>query len=273
MRNILTKILPISLLAAASFFGESSKAQVSPADVARYLKRRNDGKKVSLFHRYEVGYGQSFGGGNVSITNRYYDQSNYNQIGGKSRTTTFRYMSPSGYANIHIPMSYLSRKTILSASVGVFTQVNIFELGNTSLDENTTTSYDMGDAMVGLPLGIDVIWGGEATTDKADRVTLRAGAGVMPFLAFGSLASGEQQYVKLNARPYLKAEIGFFAGVEWKLRGSLIAGSRTIYDEKYGDYNLQTESYYSTFQMKITPIYNIGFTVFPFSFGWENSRW
>lgn len=257
----------------ATLPAESNAQGIRPRDVNNYLKKREDGKNVSLFHRLELCYGITFGGGSVNVNDRYRDPFNQNAIGGSSRATTFNYRSYSGYGGVYFPLSYFSRNTVLALNVGVYATANTWDLGNTSLEPGVTTSYETSDMQIGVPIGVDFIYGGEATLNKADKVTLRAGAGVMPYFAAGSLADGSQDYGKLGFRPYVKAELGFFAGIEWKLRGMVVAGSRTIYDYSTGDYNLKESDYYYSFNFKIRPTYTVGIVIFPFSFGWENDKW
>jgi|GEM_PF-1043884 len=281
MNKIFTSLLQagtagvLTVMCAAQVSAQISGAQMR--HIARstneYLNKRQNGENVSLFHRFEIGYGLTYGRASVNIQDRFRDGSNGNAIAGNSRVTTFNYRASSGFVGTYFPLSYLSNKSILAINTGVFGTASVWDIGNTSLEENTVTSYEAKDVFIGVPLGVDYIYGGEATMNKSDKVTLRAGAGLMPFLAGGELADGSQDYVKLGIKPYIKAELGFFAAVEWKLKGMIVAGSRTIYDYKTGDYNLNDSEYYYSFNMKIKPTYTIGITVFPFSFGWDNDKW
>lgn len=252
---------------------ELNGQSISVRDVNSYLKKRDDGKDVSLFHRLELSYGLTYGAGSITINDRFRDPSNFNIITGHSRATNFNYRAASGYGGVYFPLTYLSANSILALNTGLYATASVWDLGNTSLDANTITTYESKDMFLGVPIGLDFIYGGEATLNKIDKVTLRAGAGLMPYFAAGQLADGSQNYGKLGFKPYVKAELGFFAGVEWKLKGMVIAGSRTIYDYNSGDYNLQDSDYYYAMNFKIRPTYTIGIAVFPFSFGWESDKW
>lgn len=275
MSKIFNVLLRLSFLGIfAATLPDSAHAQaISVRDVNTYLKKREDGKNVSLFHRFELSYGLTYGKGNVTVYSRFRDPSNYNIATGRSRTTTFNYRSTSGYSAVYLPVSYFTTNTALVLNIGAYGTANVWDIGNTSLDDRKVTTYESKDMIIGLPIGLDFIYGGEATLNKIDKVTLRGGAGLMPYFAAGQLADGSQNYTKLGVKPYIKGEIGFFAGVEWKLRGMVIAGSRTIYDYKEGDYNLQTADSYYAMDFKIKPTYTVGIAVFPFSFGWENDKW
>ena len=275
MKKLFTPLIRLSLLGVfATLLTTDVNAQAIRArDVNNYLKRRDDGKSVSLFHRLEIAYMMTYGSGNVAINYRFRDPSNFNNITGRSRATTFNYRATSGYTGVYFPMSYLSSNTALAMSVGLYGTASVWDIGNTSLQDNRVTTYESKDLYFGLPIGLDIIYGGEATMNKADKVTLRGGIGVMPYFAAGELADGSQDYGKLGVQPYVKAEIGFFAGVQWKLKGMVVAGSRTIYNYKAGDYRLQDANDYYSMEFKIRPTFTVGIAVLPFSFGWENDKW
>lgn len=260
-------------LLLASFTIESQGQGIRMRDVNTYLKKRDDGKNVSVFHRTELAYCMTFGGGALNINDRYRDPFNQSAITGSSRAMTFNYRSYAGYGGFYIPISYLGEKTMLAMNLGVYATVNTWDIGNTSLEPGVTTKYETSDMYIGVPVGVDFIFGGEATLNKADKVTLRAGAGVMPYFAAGGVPNGTMDYGKLGLHPYVKAELGFFAGIEWKVKGMMIAGSRTIYNNTTGDYNLQYSDYYYNLNFKIRPTYTVGIAIFPFSFGWENDKW
>lgn len=275
MKKNFTSLLRIGLsgllLVAVPFY--SSGQRMIAQGVNNYLKKRDDGKNVSLFHRLELSDGFAFGAGSITINDRFRDQSNFNVITGRSRATNFNYRSMAVYTGVYFPLSYLSSNSILALNTGLYGVGSVWQLGNTSLEDGKITSYESKDIFFGAAIGVDYIYGGEATLNKGDKVTLRAGAGLMPYFAVGELADGSQDYGKVGIKPYVKAELGFFAGVEWKLKGTAILGSRTIYNYSTGDYNLQDSEYYYAMNFKIRPTYTIGIAVFPFSFGWESDRW
>ncbi len=275
MNKILTSILragmACSLIATLPL---ATHAQgIGARDVNRYLQRREDGRSVSHFHRFELYYGMTFGSGGVNINDRFRDQSNNNVIAGNTRATTFNYRSASGGGAVYFPLSYLNQKNMLALNLGFYGVGSVWDIGNTSLEAGKITSYESKDLFFGVPIGVDFIYGGEATLNKGDKVTVRGGLGLMPYLAMGELADGSQDYAKLGVKPYVKAELGFFAGIEWKIRGMVVAGSRTIYDYKTGDYHLQDSDYYYSFNFKIRPTYTVGLVIFPFSFGWDSDKW
>lgn len=276
MNKVSTLFLSLFTCSLAIVNGTTADAQSMRAiarNTNQYLNDRAEGNNVNGFHRFEVGYAFTYGSGSININDRFRDPSNANVILGNSRSTTFSYRAWSAFAGKYFPLTYLSNTSMLALNVNFMGTGSVWELGNVSLDESSVRIYEAAEVLFGLPIGVDYIFGGEATLNKVDKVTLRAGAGLMPFLAAGSWADDSQKYTRLGIRPYIKAELGFFAGVEWKLKGMVVAGSREIYNIKEGDYRLNESSYYYSLNMKIRPTYSIGLVVFPFSFGWENDKW
>jgi hypothetical protein len=275
MYKLLTSIMragaACALIAALPLAADAQG--IGARDVKTYLQRREDGRNVSHFHRFELYYGMTFGSGGVNINDRFRDQSNNNIIAGNTRATTFNYRSASGGGAVYFPLSRLGQQSLLALNLGLYAVGNVWDIGNTSLEAGRVTSYEAKDLFFGVPIGVDFIYGGEATLNKGDKVTLRGGLGLMPYAAMGELADGSQDYAKLGVHPYVKAELGFFAGIEWKVRGMVVAGSRTIYDYKTGDFNLRDSDYYYSFNFKIQPTYTVGLVIFPFSFGWDNDKW
>lgn len=274
MNKIFTGLLyaGLSLLSVAAQ-SYTAQAQVRPRDVQRYLNKRANGENVSLLHRYEMSYGFTFGGGGINVNDRYRNPLNSGIISGNTRAMTFNYRSASISAGVYFPLSYFSQKSMLALSVAAYGTGNTWDLGTTSLDGSATTKADAKDLYLGLPIGVDIIFGGEASLNKGDKVTVRGGLGMIPYFSSGELSDGSQKYTKFGMQPYIKAELGFFAGVEWKVKGMIVATSRTIYDYSVGDEYLRDSDYYYKLNFKIRPTYTIGIAVFPFSFGWDNDKW
>lgn len=267
-------------LLKAAFFGTiianvpvESKAQIGVRDINRYLTEKDAGKNMALYHRLEIGYGYTFGTGSETSYSRFKDPGNSNVATGVTTGKSFSYRGLSAYASVYFPLAYFSETSAFVLNTSLYTNFNVFKLGNTSLNPNTNMTNEGADATIGFPIGVDFAYGGEVTNNKIDKVTLRAGAGMMPYLNYGVMADGNNSYARLGVKPYVKAEMGFFFGVEWKLRGMIIAGSRTIYNYSAGDYYLNDSQYYASYSLKVSPSYVVGFSVFPFSFGWENDKW
>lgn len=257
------------ILAAAT---NSVNAQTG--SFGNYSVKRSNGKNVTLFQRLELGGGLTFGKGSASSVERFYDQAHPGIISGTSNTQTFAYRSACGWLNTYFPMTALSHNSILAVSTGLYFTNNSFQINNFSFNGQSSATLDVKDMLVGLPIGVDFIFGGEATNNQSDKVSLRAGIGAMPFISLGSMSDDISKYSRLGVRPYVKAELGFFAGIEWKIKTQVMVGSRNLYDIRMGDYNLQDgENYYSNFKMDLRPTYSVGIAIMPFAAAWDNDNW
>jgi hypothetical protein len=244
----------------------------SDAQVSESLDRKAAGKNVSIWDRLEISGGETFGNASVNTYTRILDPVT-NIRSGNTTGKSFSYRSVSGYAAVYFPLSYIGQNSMLALNTGLYFTTNSWDLGNTSLDPNNIVNNTASEKYIGVPIGVDFIYGGEATFNKQNKVTLRGGVGAMPYFAMGKLEDGSEKYSKLGLQPYAKAELGFFLGVEWKIRGMVAIGTRTLYDYHAGDYNLNESSYYVANSFKVRSSYTIGLAVFPFSMHWENDKW
>jgi hypothetical protein len=249
-------------------------AQAGGRSFGGYSVKRSNGKNVTWFQRLEFGGGLTFGKGSASSVERYYDPLQPGVVSGSSNTQNFSYRSGCAWINTYFPMTALSHNSILAVSVGLYGNNNSFTLNNFSFNGQSSATMDIKDGFVGLPIGVDYIFCGESTNKQADKVSLRAGIGAMPFISFGSMSDDFSKYSRLGVRPYIKAELGFFAGIEWKIKTQVIVGSRNLYDVRMGDYDLQDgANYYSNFKMDLRPSYSVGIAIMPFAAGWDNDNW
>jgi len=249
-------------------------AQTGSRSFGKYSVKRSNGKNVTAFQRLELGGGLTFGKGSASSVERYYDPAHPGVVSGTSNTQNFSYRSACGWLNTYFPMTTLSYNSILAVSTGLYFTNNTFQINNYNLNGLSSPTLDVKDMLVGLPIGVDFIFGGEATCNQSDKVSLRAGLGAMPFVSLGSISNDVSKYSRFGVRPYVKAELGFFAGIEWKIKTQVMVGSRNLYDIRTGDYSLQDgDNYYSNFKMDLRPTYSVGIAIMPFAAAWDNDNW
>jgi len=122
-----------------------------------------------------------------------------------------------------------------------------------------------GGFMIGVPVSLDLLSGGEATLDRANRFSFVLGVGFIPYVGMGAM----YEFVGLNvgAPLYAKMEIGFHAGINWKLRASYMGKSPS----SFSDGNSEIFSDYGTVEanMESNDKFMLSILVQPFSFGWE----
>lgn len=171
-----------------------------------------------------------------------------------------------------IPVARVGNKSLAAISVGLL--ANWYLLNGDPLtlkvdEENYHSSQELatggGGFMIGVPVGLDLVSGGEATLDRADPLSFTLGVGVMPMISMGIMY--EFAAVKVRAPGYIKAELGFHAGINWKLRGTYIFKSPTSFSQDRNDIfsnygNIESE-------LKSNDQFMFSLLVQPFSFGWE----
>ena len=268
-----TLIALMGLLSSATTYNASAQ---SFGSVQRaYNNTLSNGKSVSFFHRLDIYGGLTMGSGNITSTSRYIDPANPNIISGDSRSQDFNYRSLSVGFSSYIPLTHLNSRACLGLSIATFYNNNSIEIHNPGFSSGSTTitSDVLKNAFVSIPIGVDYIYGGEASMNKGDKITLRGGLGVMPFINVSQFDSKYAKGSNLGILPYAKAELGFFAGIEWKIKTQVILGSRTLYESKAGDYDLQDAQSYSSFKASLQPAYSVGIAIMPFSMGWEGGGW
>lgn len=135
-----------------------------------------------------------------------------------------------------------------------------------SSSRNGTTSVGSGTIEMALPVGVDYKTGCDAMFDKTKKGCASFGAGVYP--TFGVTVYQGSGGFKFKARPYIKGEIGFFAGICFKVRAMYVLGSIPYID--YGD---KYAGYEETTSFKSKGTLNLSLVLMPMSWKWSKSSW
>lgn len=170
-----------------------------------------------------------------------------------------------------IPCARTGEKSLLAVNIGLNANYYLFDVADITLRRVTTTynststySGDGAGFMFGLPVGLDLLTGGEATLDRADRFSFVVGGGFFPMMTMGFVH--ETAAIKFRAPLYAKAEVGFHWGINWKVRGTYIAKSPMSFfndgQSIFDDGTLQAE-------LKTNDRFMLTLLVQPFSFGWD----
>lgn len=251
---------------------EEAKAQLSGRAVGKYLASRESGKKMKSYLRYELGYSVALGNGFFVVDSRY-----RNPIDNSKRqylfSKNFGFRGMSINAATHFPITNITERSILTLGFGAIANVFSWELGNMTADTLVLGSSPASGFQIGIPVGLEYKAGGEATLDKADKVSITLGAGICPTFHAAHIDNGDINQSKFNIQPYLKAELGFFAGIEWKIKAMYLMKSTKVIDYSTGDPNLNSTIQYSNSQFKTGSIFTVGLAIMPFSWDWDKSGW
>lgn len=260
------------LMVSVLWSSKNTQAQLSGRSVGKYLASRESGKKMKSYLRYELGY-------SVSLSNAFFLQDSryvFPLDNSKRQLLIHKNMPSRGMsanAATHFPIATVSERSIVSIGFGAVANIFSWDLGNVQVDSFFAASSPASGFQIGIPVGLDYKYGGEATLDKADKVSFTFGAGVCPTFYATHIDIGDINQSRFNIQPYLKAELGFFAGIQWKVKAMYLMRSTKVIDISSGDVNLNNSMEYSKTQLTTGSVFNIGVAIMPFSWDWDKSGW
>lgn len=244
-----------------------------------------DGRLPKYFTHYEVGYSYSFTTINQTQTFTLSDGSvhTFKQTGINSLMSPGVYV---GWSTVLKRMG-MNKSTGLGLHFGV--QENMAVWSHTSKSWGTVDNGENGfydeetvgmSLQLGVPVSLDLKFGFDANKYKNIRWGGSLGVGVMPQVTFSAgIPNFESESVAAGFTPFIKGDIGFFAGIAFKLRAQVGLGFMPIADSEHslfggisgglgGDESVQHD-YKVNAPMQTT----ISLIIMPFSWGWEERGW
>jgi hypothetical protein len=180
----------------------------------------------------------------------------------------------------HFPIVQLSDNSCLSISLDYLYNLLVWDADMVKIDgyDATTGAYTYNSTYIisaatvhmGLPVGIDYKMGGEASLDRSNRTSLTLGTGFYP--SMNATIFENNAGAKLKIQPYLKAEFGAFAGVNWKVR-ALYSFGRLEYIDYSSSLTGTGYAYEESASLISKSSLVLSLMVQPFSFGWSKSQW
>lgn len=238
--------------------------------IENYRNGRADGKKMRSYLGYDVGLFFSFA--DRTYEHRYYNiDANGTNTGEYVYTKKLKPRIIGANANSYIPLAKLSRTSCLAFDWGVTAMMMTDGTDRVVLQSGSTYDFSILYIQVAMPLCLEYKYGGEAIYDKSEAFSFTFGAGLFPSLT--SAALGNSGKISGAISPMVKAGLGFFAGVEWKITASYIGQSGALYTGRQGDAGLESAPDGSIYTIRSGPSVQIGLSVMPFSFDWDDSRW
>jgi len=230
-----------------------------------------------FFQRFEIGYNY------ISTTGTYNGVSQVLDGGGNfaGDTTLKRSVSGVGFGvdiGSTIPLKKIGHIKMLGLTIHLV--VNEFVWGN--LNENyslagtyTNSSSNMNGLteQIALPIGLDYKIGPDAILSKRLHIGASFGIGVMPsvnetvMVDPANLNGGGGLAFGIN--PYAKAELAFFGGICFKLRGEFAFGNIPFIDQQKNLAGLTD----GPFKVTGTSNLMLSFIIMPFSMTWGERSW
>lgn len=174
-----------------------------------------------------------------------------------------------------IPLTKIGDQSSLTFGIDGLFNMLVWDYENVEDDYasySSSTGYSQqytvtgGTMQISVPLGIDFKFGGEANLLKRPIGFGTLGAGVMPTAALTAYQGDAGAVIK--ALPYLKGELGIYAGVGIKLRAIYSMGTFDYIKQK-GNNPYASESA----SLKAKSNFTFSILIMPFAWAWNRYDW
>ncbi|HET8572888.1 MAG TPA: hypothetical protein VFL76_03355 [Edaphocola sp.] len=239
---------------------------------SRFEKRRAEGKSVKSYLSYGISLGMAFSSVDFSHSYATIDGSG-NIVGSNTISRGFDVHGFQFGADVYFHLFDVTPNSSVVFNVNPTGYIFHYEMGPVKTSNSNLSEYDytLGIGDLAVPLTLDYKTGGEALFDKSYRTSFTLGAGLSPVL-YGT-NFGDLRGMKFGIRPFVHAEIGIFAAIEWKIRLSYMPGAAKVMDVYSDDAGMESMPVDSHIQMSTSSMFSVGIALMPFSFGWKSERW
>jgi hypothetical protein len=239
-----------------------------------YKDGRSQGKQMRGYLGYDIGVFYSFADRNYIHTYNHIDDNGTN-LGEVTHRVKLKSAVIGFNAGSYIPMGNLGSTSCLALDWGIAATIYNGSTGRITTARGGTYQYSIMNWQFMVPLCLDFKYGGEAIYDKSERFSFTMGAGLIPSLSVVAISGALSSAHKIAGRisPVIKAELGFFAGLEWKVKASYVYRKGNDLKSTPEDSKSGPGPDGSIFTLTTTPAINIGVSFMPFSHDWDSSRW
>lgn len=271
------------LFAAFLIASIPSKAQFTTS-LNRYRKSDKEKKvPLQLHKRIYLGlYGQHLMSNPLYLRIRdtsYVDSiSQVDRVGGRAIDTNIQTTARlskvlTGYIGVSVPVAHFGEKSMISidieanALMGELTYDTVYVPKILADKRDTFYSENMPFMMLSGPISVNFKWGGDASLSKDHKAMFAAGAGIAASYISVDPLSGGQQDPLIKAVPFVKAEVGFFLGIAWKLRGTAYLGQYDMINVKSAELSSAAGIIEKRYAGPLG--YNFSLMAYPLSFMWD----
>lgn len=190
-----------------------------------------------------------------------------------SYKTTFSTSAAFGVTTgTYIPLKRLGRSS--SLALGIDYMYNMMTWKSKIPGYGGEIDFSGVTAQMALPIGLDFKFGADAITTKDRRFCGTLGVGAFPSYAVTALdnAGGISIDPAFSFAPYVKAEVGIFAGICMKVRAVYAIGNVTYMDYSESTTNAGVTST-STSKFVGTSNLTVSLLIMPFSWMWQKEEW
>ncbi|HTO15294.1 MAG TPA: hypothetical protein VLZ83_05970 [Edaphocola sp.] len=239
----------------------------------------------NFFKRLEIGFSYNY---SPSV---YKSVENITAGNGATFTKDLSYdvkpkMALGGMIGTYFPIKRFSENVLLAVHTDIAINVNMwdfklstFRYFKTDGDGNpiepiynaeySEASMKGNSMLAGLPISVDLKFGGEANLQNYAKTTGSIGVGVYPMLNITKdFGTGDQGFF---AAPFVKAEIGKKMGIFWKLRAQYVFGEIPFFKEHL--YMQPGTSNISNGKLIGNGMASVSLVLMPFSWDFRNDGW
>ena len=259
-----------SLLIAVLFLGNAAFAQFAhtPGFTSNPNKVKGDKVQGAVLKRLSIGYGLHFTYNALTTTYQYSNSLQTTFLTGMKSTK-----SSNLFISTFFNIARITPKSAVTLDLGfsytgfTFKQDSV-TLQSYNLDSgrfyNVRFAEEFPVSIMSLPIGVDFRTGGEATLSKENRTSFALGAGIAPSYVTAETKDGGH----IRVIPFVKAEAGFFLGMEFKLRAMAFLGEANYIDNKLDG---TADVVGVTSRKSEGPVgVSVSLAVMPFSVKWAN---
>jgi len=267
----------VAFLLVAVFLSSTADAQYTVREYFASVARSNE--LFRPLQRIELGYGFY----NMNTANFQFD---YNKTDVNNQLIDTYYvatMKPtaamSASFGLHFPIAMLRNRGVVAIATTFAYNKMDYETDKFYLTTSNYLTYKFATTQMAARLGVDLMVGNHGILDKSKPTCYTIGLGLAPTQfnmtpsiigTDGKTTTGDA-VSKMKMQPYIKAEIGFMAGLCFKLRATYSFGRAdlmrvTTPSAVPASYPLAT-----TFQMRSN--LELSFIIMPLSPAWRKSRW
>lgn len=225
--------------------------------------------------RYEIGGGLVMGSGDLTSVTTVYGPNNYY----KGDSTITRGVTSQGFGGslgLALPFKGTGHISCWAVTLHLMGNMNVWSDLNKTLSTNgsytaESVSLNATTMQFALPIGIDYKIGNDAILTQRLPFTAALGVGIMPQFTMTTIdqeSSFTSQYGG-GFTPYAKVDLGFLAGICWKVRLSYSMGKINLLDVNHRIAGVNdgpvTLSQKSQFMASLI--------LMPFSFKWPEYDW
>lgn len=216
-----------------------------------------------VYQRIAIGGGLTFMSGNYT-----FGYEGHDTLGRKiTDTVTRKYRSRDNYVfyvGTFFPITLITDNSMLALNTEAM--FSMARLDYDSVEFAPKVVYKKNERIVtgGLQLSLDFKWGGDVPLER--NSTMFTLGGGLSFMRFDAMP--DPKGLPFRTIPFVKADVGFYAGLAFKIRGMVYFGQEEFRDKTYTD-AINSDRLHVNVSGNYG--FNLALLILPFSTGWEGN--